>query len=111
MRLERLMPTKETLWGLRPGRCTNRTARSGGDGLCITSPNRGQRQWRRVAYRCPVGCLREAATPSVRGELAGKHTSAEPRGAVGVARSTVCRAIDRAAQATPESGMAATVPA
>ena len=22
----------------------------------------------RVAYRCPVGCLREAATPSVRGE-------------------------------------------
>jgi DNA-binding MarR family transcriptional regulator len=42
---------------------------------------------------------------------AGEHTSAELAELFGVARFTVCRAIDRAAQATPESGMAATVPA
>jgi hypothetical protein len=97
--------------GLRPGRCTNRTARSGGDGLVYhePQPRTEAMEARRVSLSCglPTG----GGDTVGAGELAGKHTSAEPRGAVGVARSTVCRAIDRAAQATPESGMAATVPA
>lgn len=42
---------------------------------------------------------------------AGEHTSAELAELFGVARFTVYRAIDRAAKATAESGMAATVPA
>ena len=42
---------------------------------------------------------------------AGEHTSAELAELFGVARSTVYRAIDRAAKAASESGIAATVPA
>jgi DNA invertase Pin-like site-specific DNA recombinase len=42
---------------------------------------------------------------------AGEHTSAELAELFGVARSTVYRAIDRAAKAAPESEVAAAVPA